>query len=74
MTRHLETPEQSSGGTCTWALRLISGQYVVDLADKSLTYDVRRAHVWFSEDRVRATIEATPWIAAMSPVVVRARP
>lgn len=60
MTRHLETPEQSSGGICTWVLRLPhTGQYVVDPADRSkLSYDVRSAHVWFDEDRAKTAGQA----------------
>lgn len=69
------TAAQSTGGLCTWALRLLNGAYVVDLNNKhASTFDVRSAHVWLSEERAREVAAETPWIGPLGATAVRSRP
>jgi hypothetical protein len=69
-----ETREQATGGTCTWALLLSTGQYVYDPNDGKRTgFDLNYAHVWLSEDSARAFALRTNWAGA-SARPTRARP
>lgn len=69
-----QTREQSTGGTCTYALRLSNGAYVQDpeVKDK-ISFHIDWAHVWLSPVRALEVAANTPWIGA-SARAVRARP
>lgn len=71
---HLETREQASGGACTWALQLSSGEWVYDPTVRHATgYDRESAYLWLSQDRALKVAMDTPWIGA-SASAKRARP
>lgn len=66
--------------TCTYALRLIDGRYVTDLAGIAGSYSIDNAYVWLwpigdtDEDRaerVAAIMKRHPWIGGA--VAVRSR-
>lgn len=58
--------------TCTWALRLVTGAYVVDPTSKEITYSIGCAYVWLSAARAQDFATANGW--AGSGVPQRARP
>lgn len=60
--REHETRDQSTGGTCTWALQLNNGCYVYDLDGKTSGYSLADAQVWFSQERAEAVAKQTAWL------------
>lgn len=69
-----ETREQSTGGLCTWALRLSTGAYVANPDVKeAISFHIDFACVWFSQERALEVARKTPWIGA-SAVATGARP
>lgn len=68
-----ETREQAQGGTCTWAIRISTGEYVYDPTTHSTGFSIERAHAWLSELTARQFADSQPWCGA-SARAVRARP
>jgi hypothetical protein len=66
----MTTRDQSTGGLCTYALRLSSGAYVQDpdIRD-NISFHIDWAYAWFSEERALEVAKATPWIGESAAAV-----
>lgn len=64
-----ETRDQSTGGLCSWAIRLGNGTYLYTADGKDSGFDIGSAYIWLARERPDQI--AARWIGAQA---VRSRP